>query len=344
MFHCIRTIGLLLLLGLLGACGGGGGDRAGGTADVAPMSAPMNASPGGIWNGTDSASNLAVVGIVTEAGQFYFIRSDGALYTGAVSVSGTTVSGNLQGFAPFGTAYADGSNHGSGTLSGTVAERSTLAVTIMFTTTAGTAITSNLPMTFNALYDEGSSLATVAGNFTAPDGTVVSVSESGSVSAQDATSGCVINGMLSIINASYNVYGVSYSFTSCTGQYAALNGVTATGLGTLNTLDSPVQAINGVSGTVDAEPVALVELLNERPAPTPQLLTGYCWGGLSHGAPQQCGIAQDLVQCPVGQQPITPVRVSGCLPPASSLVDQSRTCKVANSSGQTIYGYCTVSQ
>jgi hypothetical protein len=343
MYHGIRTVGLLMLLGLLGACGGGGGG--GGAPGVAQMPLPPNASPGGIWNGTDSVSGLAVVGIVTEAGQFYFIRSDGAQFTGTVSVSGTTVSGNLLGFAPFGTTYADGSNHGTGTLSGTVAERSTLNLAIVFTTSAGTATTSNLPMTFNATYDEPSSLATMAGTFTAVDGSVVSVSGGGSVTGQNATNGCVINGMISVINPSYNAYGVSYSFASCTGLYAVQNGVTETGLGTLNTVASPVQAIIGVSATVGTQMVALVEVLDRTAgAAPPRYLTGYCTGAVSHGAPQQCGFARDTAQCPVGLPPTQPQYVIGCLPPSSTLLDLSRTCSAKNSGGQKIYGYCEVAQ
>jgi hypothetical protein len=340
MFHGIRTVGLLVLLGLLGACGGGGG-----APGVAQMPLPPNASPGGIWNGTDSVSSLAVVGIVTEAGQFYFIRSDGAQFTGTVSVSGTTVSGNLLGFAPFGTTYADGSNHGTGTLSGTVAERSTLNLAIVFTTSAGTATTSNLPMTFNATYDEPSSLATMAGTFTAVDGSVVSVSGGGSVTGQNATNSCVINGMVSVINPSYNAYGVSYSFASCTGLYAVLNGVTETGLGTLNTVASPVQAIIGVSATVGTQMVALVEVLDRTAgAAPPKYLTGYCAGGV-HGAPLQCGFARDTTQCPVGLPPIQAQYVgTGCLPDSTLLLDISRTCSAKNSGGQKIISYCEVAQ
>jgi hypothetical protein len=343
MYHGIRTVGLLTLLGLFGACGGGGGG--GGAPVVAQMPPPTNASPGGIWNGTDSASSLAVVGIITEAGQLYLIRSDGAQFTGTASVSGTTVSGDLLGFAPFGATFADGSNHGTGTLSGTVTERSTLNLVIVFTTSAGTATTSTLPMSFNATYNNASSLATIAGTFTAVDGTVVTVSAGGSVTGQNAANGCVINGLISVINPSYNAYGVSYSFASCTGQYAVLNGVTETGLGTLNTVALPVQATIGVSATVGTQMVALVEVLDRTSGATPpQYLTGYCGGSVSPGAPMECGFVQDTTQCPVGVAPIKPVYVVGCMPPSSMLLDQSRTCSAKNSRGQKIIGNCEVAQ
>jgi hypothetical protein len=78
-----------------------------------------------------------------------------------------------------------------------------------------------------------------------------------------------------------------------------------------------------------------------------QPLTGYCVGSVvKRGAPHQCGVAQDLVQCPVGQPSITPAYIDGgCLPPGGpELVDQARTCKAQNSAGLTISGYCEAKQ
>ena len=69
-------------------------------------------------------------------------------------------------------------------------------------------------------------------------------------------------------------------------------------------------------------------------------LTGLCWGSVYRGAPQQCGIAQDLTQCPEGQPVVTLTTVSGCLPPQTQAVDHSRLCRAQNSSGHMITGYC----
>lgn len=68
---------------------------------------------------------------------------------------------------------------------------------------------------------------------------------------------------------------------------------------------------------------------------TRDTLNGYCWGSVYHGAPQQCGEVQDLTQCPAGRPLITPMYVSGCLPPESELVDSSRTCHAGR-----VSGYC----
>jgi hypothetical protein len=73
-------------------------------------------------------------------------------------------------------------------------------------------------------------------------------------------------------------------------------------------------------------------------------LTGYCWGsGGKRDGLQQCGVAQDLVQCPVAQPAMTPTIVAGgCWPvqPQTQFVDQARMCKAQTSAGLTISGYC----
>jgi hypothetical protein len=73
-------------------------------------------------------------------------------------------------------------------------------------------------------------------------------------------------------------------------------------------------------------------------------LTGYCWGSvLKRDGQQQCGIAQDSVQCPVGHPAISPSIVAGGCgpgPPQTQFVDAARACKAQNSAGFTISGNC----
>jgi hypothetical protein len=226
---------------ILAGCGGGGG---GGSA---PPIAVQNASPGGIWKGNDPISGLSVVGVITETGQLQFIRSDGAMYYGAVSTSGTNVSGNYTGVAPTGFVFSDGSKYGTGSISGTVQARQILSGTLTFTTSAGHQSSGSGTFTFDSLYNSGSSLATIAGNYTdSTDNSVVNVNANGVAFSQSPLTGCVINGQVSIIDASYDAYGISYSFSNCLGSAAFLNGTTARGLGVLDTTTNPPIAIVGV--------------------------------------------------------------------------------------------------
>ncbi len=103
-------------------------------------------------------------------------------------------------------------------------------------------------------------------------------------------------------------------------------------------------AAGNVTGTLSISDDApgspqTVSLSGTGSATTPPL-TGYCWGGVSHTL--TCEIAQDLVQCPVGQPANTPTSISGCLPPADVEVDLSRTCSTGVSGGHTVKGYCQI--
>lgn len=229
---------LLFAAGVVASCGGGDG-----TARIEPA----DASPGGIWNGTESLSGLAVNGLVTESGEFHVIRSDGVQYFGTMTVSVNRVSGNFTGVTPVGFAWPDGSTTGTGTLSGTIQERVSVELVASFRTSMGTTSTSNIALTFNALYYRPSSLATIAGNYGDPTtGAVINVNSDGVVFSQDAVTGCVVNGVISIIEARYNAYDVRYSFSGCRAPNTILNGTTADGLGTLDNTVMPERMIIGV--------------------------------------------------------------------------------------------------
>lgn len=254
--HLTRFLAVCVFV-LLTSCGGGGG---GGNDPP-----PPNASPGGIWMGTDSVSGLAVEGIVDESGDAHFLRSDGVQYVATVTTSGDSFTANVNAYTPLGTTFADGSTHATGTVTGTINERVSITATTNFTTDKGTATNGTLDLTFNQLYSQASSLAAIAGNYTdVSTGTTVSVDGNGVIVAQDATTGCVVNGNVTIIDATYNAYVVSVSYASCTGASAVLNGATLTGLATLDTSVSPVQVIAGVSGTNGGVTYAIVYTLNHQ--------------------------------------------------------------------------------
>jgi hypothetical protein len=102
------------------------------------------------------------------------------------------------------------------------------------------------PVTINWSFDSGryfqsSALALVAGTWTMADGTPVTVSSSGAISAH-TTTGCTITGQLSVPDTTVNVYKVTAKYTLCGGAAGvALNGVSLGGLGTLDTSVTPNQ-------------------------------------------------------------------------------------------------------
>jgi hypothetical protein len=255
----LRTIAFPILLTLaslaLISCGGGGGSGAN------PPPVVVNASPGGIWTGTTSGGQT-IIGIVTESGEFHFLRDDGVQSIGTAAVSGNAATASFTGITEVGTTFTDGSTSGSGTITATIAERSTINGSSTFTTTSGTAASDTFSLTYSALYDRDSSLATIMGNFQEPNGTVVSVDGNGNIFSQDASTGCVVNGVASIIDSRYDAYHIQYTFSSCTGAEAVLNGETFTGLAALDNTVAPEQAVIGVTSVVGATKLALIEVLD----------------------------------------------------------------------------------
>ena len=102
-----------------------------------------------------------------------------------------------------------------------------------------------------------SSLATVAGNYD-DFGQVVTVGNDGAIFQQDANTGCTMNGQVSIINASYNVYRLSFSYANCQGAYAPVNGSTFSGLAIYDNTMATHWVIFGVTGVVEGITYSLV--------------------------------------------------------------------------------------
>ena len=252
MRWCSHFIDLIAVMGLALCASGCNGSSS--SSSSSSSSATTNASAAGIWTGTDSASGLTLSGIVNAAGLADFIRSDGVQYVGTVQISGTALAVTLNGYTQFGDEFSDGSTYGVGTLNATVSTGSSISGTLTFTTSDDTATSSTWSLTFDSLYDTASSLSTISGNYSDSstgdplNGATVSITSGGVITAQSSANGCVLNGRMSTNNTSYDVYEVSYSYESCTGTDATLNGIEFTGLAILNSNVSPVQIVIGVTG------------------------------------------------------------------------------------------------
>jgi hypothetical protein len=259
-----RTTIPFLVLVSLSACGGGG------SSGDPPPPPPTNQSAGGIWttqytvtSGPNTGDTIKGVAIVSENGNFYYAsrnQNNGCtdIGFGQASVTGTAISGNVDfSIATFAASpgvntactYPDGSTSGTGTISGTIAQRSSMTLTANGTTSMGMALSSGTDTwTFSSAYDTPSSLATIAGNYTDGSNTL-SIDGNGVIFEQDPTTGCVINGQVSLIDTQYNAYSLSITFSMCTGSAAAANGVTMTGLVALDQTVSPALLDFGISAS-----------------------------------------------------------------------------------------------
>lgn len=258
------SISLLTML-LVSGCGGGS------TSSTSPSPVVNNQSLGGIWDtkytittGPNTGDVITGKAIATENGSFFFGSvndNNGCAEAGfgQASVSGSSLSGTLDwGLVQFTTipgvatncVEPDGSTYGTATITGTVAQRSSLAVTDTDTTSNGTvapALTTT--WTYNALYSETPSLRTIAGNWTFGSNTV-NISSSGAIFEQDPNTGCVVVGQVAIPDASYNVYTFSITYSNCTGSDSALNGSEATGMVFVDDSVTPNELIGGWRVTV----------------------------------------------------------------------------------------------
>jgi hypothetical protein len=132
-----------------------------------------------------------------------------------------------------------------------------MTLTTQFQTDNGTSSSGTLNLTFDAGYDRASSLAMISGNYS-DNGDIITVSSDGTVFEQDPNTGCVINGTVAVIDASYNAYRIQYSFSNCAGQAAVLNGLQFNGLGMLDNSQTPEHAIIGVTGQSGNTKLAIV--------------------------------------------------------------------------------------
>lgn len=212
--------------------------------------------------------------LVTETGDVYFalintVNGCAEIGFGNVTVNGSALSGSLSNAMVTWSAnpavntsckYPDGSTSGTTTLSGTVAQRSSLTVTDTLMTSAGTSGTATHTWSYSSLYSEMPSLATIAGNYTDGSNTLT-VNSNGAIFEQDPTTGCVLNGQASIVNSSYNAYALSFSYASCTGAAAVLNGQTGTGFGYYDDSLSPNQFVYGVHVTVNGQTAVIAGAL-----------------------------------------------------------------------------------
>jgi len=150
------------------------------------------------------APNNEFVCVVSDAASGDFVG--GANGTYQVNGSQVTGAGNL--YAGPGETLADGSTIAPLTIStGTVVEDTSLNLTI-----ASTGLSIAVTSTFDALYDRGADLATVQAVYSTADilGDMSSfaIDAAGVISGQ-VTTGCVLSGQVSVIDAAANAYDVN---------------------------------------------------------------------------------------------------------------------------------------
>ena len=232
----------VLVLASLAGCsgGGGGGDYSSTPATSSP--APIQQSAGGLWfaiTGGTSAMSL----MIAETGELHVTTPPSGTTGpgfgfGTVTVAGNRVDGSYK-TRVLGSQAAPASTSFDCTLTGTVATRTSMQLTTACVDSGGASSTATLSFMYDARYEEDSSLASIAGNYTLPinpatntlningDGTLFGVYQNGPR--------CTMNGTVSIINADFNLYRFEMVFSNCSFPFPSqFEGATITGLATRN--------------------------------------------------------------------------------------------------------------
>jgi Carboxypeptidase regulatory-like domain len=230
-----------------------------------------HASAGGIWVGTDPISGAPVLGLVAETGQMFFSdegpTTAGAYYVGQFTVDGSSANADVEAITMQSSIYPDRATSGTGTLGGHIVEGVSIDGGITVNTDPATSIaggqTFNTPLSvmFSSQYNRASSLATIAGTY-GPGSLTLTVSSNGVLFAQDAGTGCVINGTIAIVDPRFNMYGVALTTMNCATEFGVPDGAHLEGLATLGDSQAPEYLIIAAADAVSATKSALMITMN----------------------------------------------------------------------------------
>lgn len=215
-----------LILSIFG-CGGGSSDPAT-SSNAAPPPPPADQLSGGLWYGTmasDSAMGSEdIIALVSEQGEFRFISVSLIQMSGVLTVSGSSLSGDGRAFASPGGTWPDGEAVGDVAITATVTQRSSMIGAY----STSTMESGTFELFYDPLYERDSSLALLAGMWTAYDDlgnpeVTFSVANAGSFDGQN-TLGCISSGQFSIIDARFDLYAVHSTVSACAiaGEYSGL--------------------------------------------------------------------------------------------------------------------------
>lgn len=223
-----KFLSIWIIVASMTACGGGGGGGTPAPAAVpVPIPVPVPTNAAGIWEGTSNTSGtiLSFAGVVAENGLSRFIDDNETQYiVSNISGNDGNITLTFTAIAQFGFRFLDGSTVTTGSLTGSVIERSSITGDYSI----ATGESGSISLTYNSDYERESSIDKLVGSWDENSFGILTVDPDGSFFEQDSF-GCVFAGQISIIDSRYSVYSLSMNISLCgagwDGDY--------TGLGTL---------------------------------------------------------------------------------------------------------------
>lgn len=255
--NTMKSTLLCALVLMLTACGGGGGSA---STPVASQPTPpvvqSYSGPAGYYTYENASTGMSGRLLLAPDGSFYSetsIPQCMMLQTGSIKVASDnyTVSGSEVSLVnKLAQSQACGGNT-SLTIDGSII----IGDELDFYPSDGTDIEWKYD---SSVSQDVTSLARISGQYKVTDGTVINIHTDGTLDAQDATTGCVINGTVAIPNSGVNVYAVSFTFDNCTGDSSVLNGKTASGFYAVDYNDNTLfggasMQLNGNTIVVESE-------------------------------------------------------------------------------------------
>jgi hypothetical protein len=208
-----------------------------------PPTAAVN--PAGIWDLQDTVNGNPLTEAVLIGNGMYLAQATADqlgcqdLTAGTYTIGGETFTGSGVSNLLAGCMTAGGQNYFSWNVTGWVTGTE---LDLEFAT--GTNIVPTLGATLDPLYGEASSLTRLAGTWN-DGGNTMTVNTDGTF-VELQTSGCALNGVYTILDATHNLYGVSFQLSGCT---APLDGIPFMGLAYVDDTDpTNLQIHEGASG------------------------------------------------------------------------------------------------
>lgn len=221
----IAITGSSLVVGCNGRGGSCGSYGSYGSYGSAGSCAPGQIlSPAGVYEGSlsdaASQSTMPVVAIVAENGEGRMTSQDGNYYRLSIGTVANNLTGTFAGYSVAGT-LPNGGHSSSGSVSGLVVPHSLSAV-LADSTNAQQSLTLN----WDSVYSLGSSLGTLAGNWSFNDAgftLTVAIQPDGALSAVDSN-GCTYAGSFALIDVNFNAYSETHVRT-CNGVSDVFTGL-----------------------------------------------------------------------------------------------------------------------
>jgi hypothetical protein len=250
---------------------GGGGPTTGGLSGSGQPTGyptpPAGATedPTGIWDFKDTLNGNALTETaIIGSGKYYSTAT--ADQFGCADLSAGTYMLNGNSFTGGGVMQLAGTctdPAGQGYLPYSLVEGYLLNTSLNLIFDAGGMLVPTLSATMDPLYANPSSLTTLVGNWN-DGGNTLTVATDGTFTETQTASGCVVTGAFTLIDATKNLYGVSFEIGGCTTSNANA-GIPFAGLGYVdNTNPNTLNFVMEVSGPNPAnsdQPIILYDVI-----------------------------------------------------------------------------------